>query len=98
MVENKAEEKLRVITIIKENSAMFIAIGGFIWIIYSMVIMPIKALEFQVSDIIGNHLKTIQDEQVEATAERKAQMVILNDTSARLIKIETLLEQIFDKK
>jgi len=92
-MENKAAEKLRIIDTIKENAAMCIAIGGFVWLLYSMVIMPIQALEYQVGDIIGNHLKTIQDEQVTATAERKAQSILITNTNDRLIKIETLLDE-----
>jgi hypothetical protein len=91
MKENKAEEKLRIIDVIKENSAAVIAIGGFIWIVYSAIVLPIKALEYQVGDIIGNHLKTIQDEQVTATAERKAQTEMLMDISSKLIRLETIV-------
>jgi hypothetical protein len=90
---NNSSEKLRVIDILKENSTMVIAIGGFVWVIYSTIIIPIKTLEYQTGDIIGNHLKTIQDEQVTATAERKSQTDKLDKLSSDLIRLTVILEQ-----
>jgi hypothetical protein len=98
MKQSNASEKLRVIDIFKENASMVIAIGGFCWIIYSSIITPIKSLEFSVGDIIGNHLKTIQDEQVTATEERKSQTEKLDKLSGELIRLTTILEQNSDKK
>ena len=98
MRENKAAEKLSVLVILKENAAMIIAIGGFIWVIYSSVILPIKNLEYQVGDILNNHLKTIQNEQVKATAERAAEADQINKANEKLVKLETILEQVLDKK
>lgn len=92
-MENKALEKFRIQNVLKENATSVLAIGGFIWLIYSMVILPIKELEYNVGDIIGNHLKTIQDEQIIATAERKAQSDKLDNLSGDIIKLTTILEQ-----
>jgi hypothetical protein len=98
MRENLAKEKLRIVDIIKENATTALVIGGFVWTLYATVILPIKNLEYQVGDIINNHIKTIQDESVTATAERKAQSEKLDKLSGEIIKLTTILEQITDKK
>lgn len=96
---NQASEKLRVIDILKENSTMVVAIGGFVWIIYSTIIIPIEHLKYQTGDIINNHLKTIQDEQITATAERKEQTAKMDKISGELIRLTTiLLENSSEKK
>ena len=90
---NNASEKLRVIDILKENSTMVLAIGGFVWIIYSTIIMPIAQLQYQTGDIINNHIKTIQDEMISATTERKIQTDKLDKLNSDLIRIITIMEQ-----
>jgi hypothetical protein len=92
-MENLASEKIRIDKVIKENASSFLAIGGFVWLIYSLVITPIQRLEYSVGDILNNHLKTIQDEQVTATAERKSQTEQLNLLSNEITKLTTILEQ-----
>jgi hypothetical protein len=93
-----AAEKLRVIDILKENATSVLVIGGIVWTLYSTVILPIKNLEYQVGDIINNHIKTIQDEQVIATTERKEQSDKMDKLSGEIIRLTTVLEQITDKK
>lgn len=95
MKENKAEEKLRIVNAIRENATSVLAIGGFVWLLYSFIIIPIKTLEFATSDIINNHLKTIQDEQMVATTERSAQTAQLNALSESIIRLQ---EQIANLK
>lgn len=92
MKEQIAKEKLRIIDVIKENAGMVITIGGIIWAIYSLIILPIKQLEYQTGDIINNHLKTIQDEQIQASAERKEQGVKILELNNQIIKLQTLIE------
>lgn len=92
MKENKAEEKLRVIDIIKENATMVLTIGGFMWIIYSFIILPITQLQYQVGNIINNHLKTIQDEQVSASQERKVQGIIINTLNENIVRLQEQLK------
>lgn len=87
-----AKEKLRIIDVIKENAALAVTIGGFIWVLISMVILPIKQLEYQVGDIINNHLKTIQDEYTVASQERKEQGEMIKELTAQVIRLQTLLE------
>ena len=91
--ENLAEEKLRVIDIIRDNAALTLTVAGFVWVIYSMVILPIKTLEFQVGNILNNHIKTIQDEQVTASAERKAQSLILQQINESIIRLQEQLKE-----
>mgnify|MGYP001446284362 CR=1 FL=1 len=97
-MQKQAAEKLRVIDILKENATMVLAIGGFMYMIFSYVILPIKNLDYQVNDIIGNHLKTIEDEQIIATEERRQQGDALEANNIRLTRIEVLLEQLVDTK
>lgn len=89
--ENIAEEKLRVIDIIKENATTLIFITGIVWSIVSFVVLPIKQLEFSVSTILNNHLKTIQDEQIRATIERKEQKEISIEIQKELVKLQTII-------
>ena len=93
MKERVAEEKLRVIDIIKENAGAVISIGGFVYLIFQFLIMPVYKLQFQVANILDNHLATIQTELTVATAERKAQTEQLNVLQAQVIKLTTILEQ-----
>jgi hypothetical protein len=92
MKEQVAKEKLRIIDVIKENAGMVITIGGIIWAIYSLVILPIKQLEYQVGDIINNHLKTIQDEYIVASQERKEQGEMIRELNNQIVRLQTLIE------
>jgi hypothetical protein len=98
MRENLSSEKLRVLDYIKENAMTVVTIGGFLWLIYTTVIIPISQLQFQTNDVLNNHLKTIQDEQVRATTEREGQTKRLQEINDRLIRLETTLEQVLDNK
>ena len=91
--ENIAEEKLRVLDIIKDNAMTFIFITSIVWSMVSFVIIPIKQLEYSVDAILNNHLKTIQDEQVRATVERKEQKELMIDIQKELVKLQTILEK-----
>lgn len=92
MKENRAEEKLRVIDTIRENASLVIAIGGFTWLIFQFLIIPIYKLQFQVSNILDNHLATIQTEMTEAKTERQLQREQLTALSEQIIKLATQLE------
>lgn len=93
MKENKAEEKLRVIDIIKENAALVFSVGGFVWIIFQFVIVPINQLQYQMGDILNNHIKTIQDNLIIATAEREAEAKQINALSEQIIRLQTIIEK-----
>lgn len=97
-MQNKAEEKLRIIDTIKENASMIIIIVGVIWAIVQTIIIPLKSLEFGQNDILNNHLKTIQDEMIVATQERKVQGEKIDALNSQLVRLETILEQESDKK
>ena len=92
MRENKAAEKLRIIDVIKENAALVLSVGGFVWVIFQFLIIPINALTYQVGDILNNHLKTIQDEQIVATQERKEESERIKDLSEQIVRLTTILE------
>jgi hypothetical protein len=64
-MENQAEEKLRIMDVIKNNATTVVSIGAFVWILFSYVILPIQKMQFQVSNILDNHLATIQTELTE---------------------------------
>jgi hypothetical protein len=93
MKENVAKEKLRVIDIIKENAALIVSVGGFIWLIFQFLIIPVKQMQFQMDDVLNNHLKTIQDQMVVATEERKAQGEQLNALSEQITRLTVLIEK-----
>ena len=93
MKENIAEEKLRIIDILKENTSLVITIVGITWILFQFVIIPIQEMKFQVDNILDNHIKTIQDEMIIATAERKAQTQQMQQLSEQIVRLTTLLDQ-----
>jgi hypothetical protein len=93
MKENKAEEKLRVVDIIKENTGLVISIGGFIWLMFQFVILPIYKLQYDVANILGNHLATIQTQLTEAKSEREAQGKLLISLSEQIIRLQILIEK-----
>lgn len=90
--ENLAKEKLRVMDIIKENAGLVISVGGFVWLIFQFVIIPIKSMEFNMNDILNNHLKTIQTEMTTATAEREEQSKQIQMLSEQIVRLTTLIE------
>ena len=93
MRENLAKEKLRVTDIIKENAGMVITIGGFIFLMFQFVLLPIQETKFKIDNILDNHLSTIQQEMTEAKSERHAQTTQLNALSEQLIRLSTQLEK-----
>ena len=92
MKEQQAEEKLRIIDTIKENAGLVITIGGFVWLMFSFIIIPIYKVQYDVANILDNHLATIQTELTEAKAERKAQGVVLENLTANVIRLQATLE------
>lgn len=90
--ENIAKEKLRVIDTIKENAGLVLSVGGFVAIIFQFIIVPLNQLQYQVGDILNNHIKTIQDSEIEATSEREAQGKQLTALSEQIIRLQTLME------
>jgi hypothetical protein len=93
MKENTAKEKLRVIDIIRENAALIVSVGGFVWLIFQFLIIPVKEMQFQMNDVLNNHLKTIQDNLIIATAEREAQGKQLNALSEQIARLTVLIEK-----
>jgi F0F1-type ATP synthase membrane subunit b/b' len=93
MEENVAKEKLRVIDIIKENAALVISVAGFVWLVFQFLIMPVAKLQYDVGNILNNHLETIQNELTEAKTERKAQGLLLNELTSQIIKLQVLIEK-----
>lgn len=92
MKENLPAEKLRIFDAIKENAGLVLSIGGFVWLVFQFVIMPVAKLQYDVGNILDNHLATIQTELTEAKAERKAQGLLINELASQIIKLQTLIE------
>lgn len=90
--ENIAKEKLRIIDTLKENATLVISVGGFVWLIFQFVIIPLNNLQYQVGDIINNHIKTIQDSEVEAKTEREIQGRQLTALSEQIVRLQTIIE------
>lgn len=93
MKENIAKEKLRMIDIIRENAGMVVSIGGFVYLMFQFIILPIYQLQFKVSNILDNHLATIQTELTEAKTERDIQGKQLTALSEQLVRLQTLMEK-----
>lgn len=93
MKENIAKEKLRMIDIIRENAGMVVSIGGFVYLMFQFIILPIYQLQFKVNNILDNHLATIQTELTEAKTERDIQGKQLTALSEQLVRLETLMEK-----
>jgi hypothetical protein len=93
MKETTASEKLRVIDIIRENAGLVITVGGFVWLIFQFLIIPIYKLQFDVGNILDNHLATIQTELTEAKAERDIQGKQLTALSEQIVRLQTLIEK-----
>ena len=91
--ENIAKEKLRIIDTLKENAALVISVGGFVWLIFQFVIIPLNQLQYQVGDILNNHIKTIQDNLIIATAEREAESKQIAALSEQIVRLQTLIEK-----
>ena len=92
MKETEAREKLNIIGVMKENTGMVISIGGFVYLLFQFVVMPIAKLEYKVSNILDNHLATIQTELTEAKTERDMQGKQLTALSEQLVRLSTQLE------
>ena len=93
MKEQIAREKLTIIDTIKENASMVLSIGGFVYLIFQFVIMPVAKLQYQVGNILDNHLATIQTELTAAKAERDAQGKQLTALSEQIIRLTTKLDK-----
>lgn len=91
-MENKAEEKLTIIETLKENIGVVISIGGFVYLIFQFLIMPVAKLQYQVGNILDNHLATIQTELIEAKTERDMQGKQLNALSEQIVRLSTQIE------
>ena len=87
-----AEEKLRVLDIIKENVGAIISIGGFIYLLFQFVILPVYKVQYDITNILDNHLATIQTELTEAKAERELQGKQLTVLSEQLVRLQTIIE------
>lgn len=92
MQEHEAKEKLTIIATLKENIGVVISIGGFIYLIFQFLIMPVAKLQYQVGNILDNHLATIQTELTEAKTERDIQGKQLNALSEQIVKLQTIME------
>ena len=92
MKESLAQEKFRMLDTIKENAGAVISIGGFVYLMFQFLILPIYQLQFQVDNILDNHLATIQTELTEAKAQREAQGKQLTALSEQIIRLATQLE------
>lgn len=93
MKQLTASENLGVVKIIKENAGMVISIGGFIYLMFQFIILPIYQLQFKVNNILDNHLATIQTELTEAKTERDIQGKQLTALSEQLVRLQTLMEK-----
>ena len=92
MKQENAKEKLRVIDIIKENASLVISIGGFVYLLFQFIILPVAKLQYQVTNILDNHLATIQIELTEAKAEREAQGKQLTILSEQIVRLQVIIE------
>jgi len=92
MKQENAKEKLRVIDIIKENANLVISIGGFVYLLFQFIILPVAKLQYQVTNILDNHLATIQIELTEAKAEREAQGKQLTILSEQIVRLQVIIE------
>jgi len=90
--ENIAKEKLRIIDTIKENTGLVLSVGGFIWLIFQFLIIPMVRLQDAVTNILDNHLATIQIELTEAKTERDIQGKQLTALSEQIVRLETLIQ------
>ena len=93
MKQNNASEKLRILDTIKENAGAVISIGGFIWLLFQFLIVPIYQLQFQMDNVLDNHLATIQTELTTAKVERESQGRQLNALSEQIIRLQVLMEK-----
>ena len=93
MKQTQAAEKLRIIDTIRENAGVVISIGGFVWLIFQFLIIPVYKLQYDVGNILDNHLATIQTELTAAKTERDAQGKQLTALSEQIIRLQTLMEK-----
>jgi hypothetical protein len=92
MKESQAREKLRIMDTIKENAGAVISIGGFVWLVFQFLVIPVYKLQFQMQNILDNHLATIQTELTTATAEREEQGKQLTALSEQIVRLQVLIE------
>ena len=90
--QNNASEKLRILDTIRENAGAVISIGGFVWLIFQFLIIPIYKVQYDVANILDNHLATIQTELTEAKTERELQGMQLAVLSEQIVRLTVLLE------
>ena len=90
--ENIAEEQNRVNKYFKENFLTIIFICGITWTLIQMVIIPIKQLEWEVSNDMNNHFKTIQDNEIIATQERKEESNKIDNLTAQVIRLQAIMD------
>ena len=93
MKENIAKEKLRVTEIIRENAGLVLSIGGFVYLLFQFLIIPMIRLQDSVTNILDNHLATIQIELTEAKTERDMQGKQLTALSEQIVRLQTLIEK-----
>ena len=93
MTQNKAAEKLRIVDVIKENTGLVLSIGGFIWLVFQFLILPMQEMRFQINNILDNHLATIQTELTSAKSERDKQGKQLITLSEQIIRLQILIEK-----
>lgn len=90
--ENIAKEKLRIMDTIKENAGVVLSVGGFTWLIFQFLIIPMVRLQDAVTNILDNHLATIQIELTEAKTQRDLQGKQLTALSEQIVRLQTLME------
>lgn len=91
MTENEAKETLKIMDIFKNSIVQIISIIVIIWSVFSLMILPIKQLEYSVGTILNNHLKTIQDEQITSNAEIKLQGEQLDQIQNQITELSTIV-------
>ena len=92
MKEPLAQEKLRIIDTIKENAGLVLSVGGFIYLLFQFLVIPMVRLQDAVTNILDNHLATIQVELTEAKTERDLQGKQLTALSEQIVRLQTLME------
>lgn len=92
MKEPLAQEKLRIIDTIRENAGLVLGVGGFVWLIFQFLIIPMVRVQDAITNILDNHLATIQTELTEAKAERDLQGNQLRVLSEQIVRLQTLIE------
>lgn len=92
-MKSNAAEKLRIVDVIKENAGVVISIGGFVWLIFQFLIIPVYKLQYDVSNILDNHLATIQTQMTEAKIERTAQSKQLTELMEQIVRLQEQMKK-----